>query len=406
MTKRKTQFLSAGILLLSIVLAACGSSAPTESAPTSSVTEAPATDTVVSNSDSLPGITITAEDFSYKAPVKTGAGWVRVTLKNKGTEPHHVQFLRLNDGVTAQQFQDALAQGEGPAMALVKQVGGVGAVAPGLSGSAVINLPVGEYVILCFIASPTSQQPHFAMGMIKSLTVEDRGNTAAEPAAGLTVHLKDFTFDLPDTLSGGPLTVQVINEGPEPHEFNIIRLADGKSAGDVMQFLNGDVSGPPPFTSIGGMNGLDVGLTGYAELNLLPGKYVAICNIPSPSAEGKPHFMLGMIKEFTVGDPSAFNFPFGTFVKSTDANIQYVFRADGTWSVLDHGQVGASGTFSVDGDIYTETSNDGACEANISFNYTYDGKTLTFNYVGNPEDDKCVNRTWDFNNISYTRVDQ
>lgn len=403
MTQRKTQFLFAGILLLSIVLAACGSSAPTDSAPASSVTEAPATDTVVSNSDSLPGITITAEDFSYKAPVKTGAGWVRVTLKNNGTEPHHVQFLRLNDGVTVQQFQDALAQGEGPAMALVKQVGGVGAVAPGLSGSAVINLPAGEYVILCFIVSPASHQPHFAMGMIKSLTVEDRGDTASEPAAGLTVRLKDFTFDLPDTLSSGPLTVQVINEGPEPHEFNIMRLANGKSASDVMQFLNGDVSGPPPFTSIGGMNGLDVGSTGYAEVNLLPGKYVAICNIPSPTAEGKPHFMLGMIKEFTVGDPAASTFPLGTFVRSTDSEYEYIFRMDGTWELMRGGTSSSTGTFSVDGNTYTETSNNQNCETNVSFTYTFDGTNLTFNYVGDPQADTCgAERINSFNNVTYT----
>lgn len=395
------------VLILAVVIGACGSPSVTD-VPAASSTNAPeisATDAPAADEPSLPQITITAEDFGYKAPLKTGSGWVRVVLKNSGSEPHHVQFLWLNDGISFQQFQDALAQGEGPAMALVKQVGGVGAVAPGLSGSAVINLPAGEYVVLCFIPSPTSQQPHFAMGMIKTMTVEDRNNTASEPFANLSVRLKDFAFDLPESLPNGPVTIQVTNDGPEPHEFNIMRLADGKSAGDVLQFLNGEVSGLPPFIPIGGMNGLDVGATGYAELNLLPGRYVAICNIPSPSAEGKPHFMLGMLKEFTVGDPTAFNFPFGTFVKSTDANLQYIFRANGTWSVLDHGQVGASGTYSIDGDVYTETSNDGACEANISFNYVYDGKTLTFNYVGNPEDDKCVNRAWDFNNVTYNQVE-
>lgn len=414
---KKFHLLLTGLLLLSVTLTACGSSIPTQtstdntgsgatSAPNTNTPEVPPTDAPASDSKPLPEITITASDYSYTAPVKTGAGWVKVTLKNSGSEPHHVQFLRLNDGVTAQQFQDALAQGESPALALTKQVGGVGAVAPGLSGSAVIDLPAGEYIILCFITSPTHQMPHYAMGMIKSMTVEDRNNTAVEPTANLTVHLKDFSFDLPDTLPGGPMTVQVINDGPEAHEFNIVRLANGKTAGDVMQFLDGEVSGPPPFTSIGGMNGLDVGSIGYAELNLLPGTYVAICNIPSPAAGGKPHFMLGMIKQFTVGDPSTSNFPFGTFVKSSDSNIQYVFRINGTWSVLDHGQVGASGTYSIEGDTYTETSNDSACEANVSFKYVYDGKNLTFNYVGNPQDDKCVNRVWDFNNVTYTLVEK
>jgi hypothetical protein len=48
------------------------------------------------------------------------------------------------------------------------------------------------------------------------------------------------------------------------------------------------------------MNGLDVGLSGYAELELAPGNYVAICNIPSPKGNGAPHFMLGMVQGFTV----------------------------------------------------------------------------------------------------------
>lgn len=385
------------VLILSLVLSACGAT------PATSVPEVNPTDAPVSDAASLPEITITAEDFGYQSPAKTGAGWVRVILKNKGNEPHHVQFLRLNDGITLQQFQEALAQGEGPAMALVKQVGGVGAVDPGLSGSAVINLPAGEYVVLCFIPSPTSQQPHFAMGMIKTMTVEDRNNTASEPSANLSVQLKDFTFDLPESLPNGHVTIQVTNEGPEPHEFNIMRLADGKTAGDVMQFLSGEVSGPPPFIPVGGMNGLDVGATGYAELNLLPGKYVAICNIPSPAAEGKPHFMLGMIKEFTVGDPATFKFPFGTFVKSTDSEFEYVFRADGTWELDRGGKPISTGTFSVDGDTYTETSNDQNCETNVSFTYRFDGTNLTFNYVGDPQTDTCgAERINSFNNVTYT----
>jgi hypothetical protein len=48
------------------------------------------------------------------------------------------------------------------------------------------------------------------------------------------------------------------------------------------------------------MNGLGVGASGYVEIDFEPGTYVAICNIPSPKAEGHPHFTLGMLKEFTV----------------------------------------------------------------------------------------------------------
>lgn len=399
----KTKFVSF-LLVLTFVLAACSpavsTQAPATSAPTAAATEAP---TEVAGA-AIPEIFINAADFSYKAPSTIGAGWVRETLANSGSEPHHVQFLRLNDGVTVQQFEDALKQAEGPALALTKQVGGVGAIAPGLSAQAVMYLPAGQYVILCLIPSPGDHVAHHDKGMIQSLTVEDRNNQAAAPAAGLTVHLKDFAFDMPDTLPGGPLTIEVVNDGPEPHEFNIMKLQDGKTAADVMAFLNGEAGGPPPFVPVGGMNGLDSGSTGYAELHLLPGTYVAICNIPSPKAEGHPHFALGMIKQFTVGDGTSAAFPFGTFAKTSDAEYTYIFHVNGYWEQVRGGTKTQTGTFSVDGNVFTETSNSEHCQTNVSFTYTFDGTNLTFQYVGDPKADLCIDRSLDFNNVTYTLV--
>ena len=42
---------------------------------------------------------------------------------------------------------------------------------------------------------------HHAKGMIKDLTVKaGEGAWAAAPKSDMTVHMKDFTFDLPDSL--------------------------------------------------------------------------------------------------------------------------------------------------------------------------------------------------------------
>ena len=351
----------------------------------------------------IPEIKVDAADFTYAAPETINAGWVRVILTNSGAEPHHVQFLRLNDGVTVQQFEAALKQAEGPALALTKQLGGVGAFHPGGSASAVLNLPAGQYVILCLIPSPGDHVAHHTKGMIKSLTVRAAsGVSAAEPKAGMTVHLKDFSFDMPGSLPAGSLTIRVINDGPEPHELNILRLADGKTLEDVTRFLNG-AGGPPPFAPVGGMNGLDVGVTGYAEVNLGSGKYVAICNIPSPKAQGHPHFDLGMIKEFSVGKASASAFPTGKFIKSGTTNYGLVFKADGTFSVFEGDTTFVHGTYRAAGNTFTETSNDGGCDTNRNFTYTFDGTRLTLNYVGDPAADAdCTGRHQDFNNVTYT----
>lgn len=294
-------------MALILALAACAPSTPSPAAASTipalpSPTAVPATvapPPTEAPAVGLPEVLIEASDFSYSAPGKIPAGWVRVRLSNTGQEPHHVQFLRLNDGVTFAQFEEALAQGEGPAMALVTQVGGVGGIAPGLEAQAVLNLPAGDYVILCFIPSAADGLPHLAKGMILTTTAEATAQTAAEPQAALEVTLRDFMFVMPESLPAGPITIKVTNDGPEPHEFNILRLADGKTAEDVTAFLAAP-DGPPPFVPVGGMNGLDVGATGYIEFDFAPGTYIAICNIPSPKAQGHPHFTLGMLQPFTV----------------------------------------------------------------------------------------------------------
>ena len=86
--------------------------------------------------------------------------------------------------------------------------------------------------------------------------------------------------------------------GPQPHELNLLKLAPGKTAQDVLAWENAP-SGPPPFEAVGGINGLSPNAAGYMTLDLQPGSYVAICHIPDP-ASGLTHAHLGMLKAFTV----------------------------------------------------------------------------------------------------------
>ncbi len=78
------------------------------------------------------------------------------------------------------------------------------------------------------------------------------------------------------------MTIKVINDGPETHGLNILALEEGKTAGDVMKFLTGEAGGSPPVAPVGGMNGLNTGVIGYAEVTLKPGTYVAIATSPAP----------------------------------------------------------------------------------------------------------------------------
>ena len=108
-------------LILTFVLAACAPAAPTlppaTPVPQPANTPLPVPDPTPGAAPvALPEIKIDAADYSYSAPEMINVGWTRIILTNSGAEPHHVQFLRLNDGVTVQMFEDALKQAEGPAL--------------------------------------------------------------------------------------------------------------------------------------------------------------------------------------------------------------------------------------------------------------------------------------------------
>jgi len=101
------------------------------------------------------------------------------------------------------------------------------------------------------------------------------------------------------------------------------------------------------------------------------------------------------------------NFPTGKFIKSGATDYGFIFNEDGTYSRFERNVTATHGTYSVDSNVFTETSNDGGCASNTSHMFTFDGKNLTFNYVGNLEDDACGDggRRADFNNVTYTLVE-
>ena len=96
------------------------------------------------------------------------------------------------------------------------------------------------------------------------------------------------------------------------------------------------------------------------------------------------------------------DFPTGKFIKSGTTDYGLAFNKDGTFSVFSGDTTYVNGTYEVKGNVFTETSNDGDCETNVSFKYSFDGKNLTFSYAGNPDDDTtCDGRHADFNNVTY-----
>lgn len=244
-----------------------------------------------------PVVEINAFDYGFDAPASLPAGPVELVMTNTGAEPHHGQIIRLNEGVTYQSLFGAFQENPDAALGLVTFWGGPGTVGPGRSSRVVVSLEEGDYAFLCFVSGPDGL-PHLAKGMVKPFAVSDSGSRAPEPEAAGTITLRDFSFELPQLLAG-PNTLMVMNEGPQPHEITILRLNEGATLPDVFAFFSGATMGPPPFMEAGGFQAINSGRIGWLKLDLTPGQYVALCNVPDPET-GKSHAELGMVAGFEI----------------------------------------------------------------------------------------------------------
>lgn len=308
----------AGAMAGGAVLAACGGKGATETPkpyPSAVATGSPpaaAAGYPTASGTSLAGaqgggqtLAIEAFDFGYKTLGSIPGGVTTIQLKNTGSELHHAQFLLLNAGVTLEQFGAALKQGPDAAFALGTVAGGAGMVAPNGTSEVMLDLKPGQYMIACFIPG-ADHIPHLAKGMTLPLTVTAPTAAAAPfPATVGSVTLFDFSFEMPAMLPAGRNMYRVVNQGAQFHEFNVIKIAPGKTVADVKAFFDpapgAPPAGPPPGLPVGGMNALGTGGSGIAVLNLTPGDYAAICNVPDQSRpHGDSHLHLGMIKGFSV----------------------------------------------------------------------------------------------------------
>ncbi len=133
--------------------------------------------------------------------------------------------------------------------------------------------------------------------------------TAAVTPPVITIVARDFAYDAPDTVTAGMVTLKLVNQGPDLHHVQLLKLDDGKTVADLTEGLKHMTPGspPPPWVhDVAGPNtpvpGGEVSLTE----ELAAGNYAIICFIPG--ADHIPHAMKGMVRALTVV-PAAANAP-------------------------------------------------------------------------------------------------
>lgn len=116
------------------------------------------------------------------------------------------------------------------------------------------------------------------------------------PTFEYTAH--DFGFAGPEAIPSGPVRLTLTNEGADFHHLVLLRLPDDHDYEEFSTALLADGHAPDWAVAVGGPNAAAPGQTTSAILDLEPGSYAILCEIPD--SQGTAHFHHGMVSPLTV----------------------------------------------------------------------------------------------------------
>jgi hypothetical protein len=192
---------------------------------------------------------------------------------------------------------------EGPLPTFVYQskfAGGVLA-APGLPGTAVIDLTEGEWI--AWGDDPTSSQAPVVVSVNGAFPAD-----IAEPDADVMVTLVDFGIMIEGKLFAGEHVLRIENLGAQPHFVDLEKVPAGTTNEELGELLESVMSGGTPIA--GGLMEEDfqpvlftptqsIGTTTWTKISLDAGTYAAVCWFATAGI-GDPHAVHGMHTIFEV----------------------------------------------------------------------------------------------------------
>ncbi len=116
-------------------------------------------------------------DFAFAELPAMDSGRVVLQVTNSGAEPHEMAVLRLEGAPleqVLQMFTEPPPSGGAPPPGPppFRFMGGLQAIMPGQRAWVTLDLPPGDYALICFIPSPANDgQPHAALGMVRAFTI-------------------------------------------------------------------------------------------------------------------------------------------------------------------------------------------------------------------------------------------
>jgi hypothetical protein len=250
------------------------------------------------------------------------SGWTTLRLRNETQVIHFGFLVRLPEGKTVEDyrreitplFQNLIDQANGrpltaPAVGTdlpewypdMLFMGGPGLLGPGRTGEVTVNLEPGVYAIECYIKAPDGRL-HSFLGMIEQIVVTTDESPAREPEADLTMTLStEGGIEVDGPMRAGPQTIAVrfedqkVYENFAGHDAHLVRLNDGARVDELVAWIGSPtgLAEAVPAEFLGGTHDMPAGSTAYLSVQLEPGSYAWIAEVPNAEQRG-------MLKRFTV----------------------------------------------------------------------------------------------------------
>jgi hypothetical protein len=269
-------------------------------------------------------VDVTVFDFAFKAPGQIPSGWTTLRMKNAGKQEHFALLQRLPEGKRIDDYGaevgavfgevwERYSAGEidrdGAGQALGEQLpewffteivpsGGVAITEPGATSESTVYLEPGIYVMECYVKNPGGQF-HSMLGMMREITVTADTSKASPPDADVELTLSNYQIAASGVLTAGTRTVAVHvvdkPEGMMAHDINLFRLDESTDIDEIVEWMDWmDLEGfraPAPGYSLGGVEHLPAGATGYMTVDFEPGRYAWV---------SEEYGARGVALEFTV----------------------------------------------------------------------------------------------------------
>ena len=192
-------------------------------------------------------------------------------------------------------------------------MGGPGITAAGLSSETTVYLSSGTYLAECYVKDE-NQEFHSYNGMLDIIKVTDESSKEKEPRATMDVSISQSGIDFEESVRPGMHTV-AIHFGEQPtggyghllgHNVQLVRLEDGYDQSlldELGAWMNWTTEeglvnrAPSGATFLGGSMEMAGDNKAYYHVNLKPGNYAWIAEVPNPADKN-------MLKTFKVPSSS------------------------------------------------------------------------------------------------------